>query len=169
MIYASAPHPGPTGAPGSQPKRPTWHWLLLGGAALVALLIAGIVVLILAWQLLGRSDPESTLDNFYVSLQDSDCELFEESTTPEYRDDTGLTSCQLFEETTSEMTGIDYEVTDRVNRQGYAIFSVTETYTQDGQTVEVPLRYYIERASGQWGLAGIELVEEDAPDPVTGS
>lgn len=170
MTFAPAPHPSPVGGtPPPRPRRPLWHWLLLGGAGLALLLVALIVALILIWQILGRGDPEATLDDFYDSLQTSDCALFEETTTQEYRDATGLTSCDVFEEATSEVTGVDYEVTDRVNRFGYAIFYVTERYEDGDQTVEVPLRYFVERTSGQWDLAGIELVDEDAPDPITGS
>ena len=169
MTFAPAPRPGSAGPPPPRPRRPLWHWLLLGGAGMALLLVALIVALILIWQILGRGDPEATLDDFYDSLQTSDCVLFEETTTQEYRDATGLTSCDVFEEATSEVTGVDYEVTDRVNRFGYAIFYVTERYEDGDQTVEVPLRYFVERTSGQWDLAGIELVDEDAPDPITGS
>lgn len=169
MAFASAPHTGPVGAPSPTPKRPLWHWLLLGGAGMMLLLVALIVAVILIWQILGRGDPETTLDDFYASLQSSDCELFEATTTSEYRNATGLSSCEVFEQATSEVSGVDYEVTDRENRFGYAIFSVTERYEDRGEIIEVPLLYYVERSSGQWDLAGIELVDEDAPGPVTGS
>ena len=149
MTFASPSYPSPAGRPAPKPGRPTWHWLLLGGAGLMVLLVALLVAAIILWQILGRGNPENTLDDFYSALRTSDCELFEQAT--------------------SEVTGVDYEVTDRVNRFGYAIFYVTERYEDGGQTVEVPLRYYIERSSGQWNLAGIELVDEDAPDPLTGS
>lgn len=169
MNFASAPSPGPVGMRSTTPKRPTWHWVVLGAAGLVALLVALIVVAIIAWQILGRGNPENTLDDFYTSLQDSDCELFEESTTQEYRDITGINTCDVFDEVSSGVTGIDYEVTDRVNRQGYAIFYVTERYTDGDERVDVPLRYYVERIGGQWDLAGIEVVDPSAPDPITGS
>ena len=169
MTFAPAPRPGSAGPPPPRPQRPLWHWLLLSGAGMALLLVALIVALILLWQILGRGDPETTLDDFYDSLQTSDCALFEETTTPEYRDATGLTSCDVFEQATSDMTGVDYEVTDRVNRFGYAIFYVTERYEDRGETIEVPLRYFVERSSGQWGLAGIEPVDENSPDPITGS
>ncbi|WP_255360964.1 hypothetical protein [Brachybacterium sp. sponge] len=43
---------------------------------------------------------------------------------------------------------------------------MTETYTVDGQQVEVPLRYYVRRIDGQWDLDGIELLEQGA-EPLT--
>src|SRR5690625_6480838 len=88
MTFAPAPRPGSAGPPPPRPQRPLWHWLLLGGAGMALLLVALIVALILLWQILGRGDPETTLDDFYDSLQTSDCALFEETTTPEYRDAT---------------------------------------------------------------------------------
>src|SRR5699024_11449516 len=112
---------------------------------------------------------ETTLDAFYDSLHPSHCAPFGEATTPEDRDATGLTSCGVFGQATSDMTGVDYEVTERVNRFGYAIFYVAQRYEDRGETIEVPLRYFVERSSGQWGLAGIEPVDENSPDPITGS
>lgn len=167
MSYAPTPREGGWNAPPGKARRPLWHWLVLGGIGMIGLLITALVAGVILWQILARGNPESTLEDFYQSLQEGDCELFQDSTTQEYRDLTGLTSCDLFSEATSEREGIDYEVTDRVNRQGYAIFFVTETYTLEGEQVEVALRYYVERTGGQWDLAGIELVEESG-DAVAG-
>jgi hypothetical protein len=121
---------------------------------------------VIAVQLLGRGDPRSTLDDFYSALETTDCELFMESTTERYRDATGLTSCEVFEREIGAVSAVDYAVDERTNRQGYAIFEVTETYSVDGEQVEVPLRYYVRRIDGQWDLDGIELLDEGS-EPVT--
>ncbi|MFC7457122.1 hypothetical protein ACFQS2_07995 [Brachybacterium sp. GCM10030267] len=152
--------------PRSARRRPLWHWLLAAGIAAVGLVIVGLFAVIIAWQVLTRGNPQSTLEDFYSSLQSGDCELFEDSTTQEYRESTGLTSCEVFEETVGGMSGIDYEVTERTNRQGYAIFDVTETYTVDGRDTEVQLQYFVRRTDGQWDLDGIRLVEP-GDDPIT--
>lgn len=149
-------------------RRPLWQWLLVAGVAAVGLLIVLVVGAIVVWQLVVRGNPQDTLDDFYDSLSQGDCTLFRDSTTADFRSSTGLTDCGDFELATEGVTDVDYEVTDRVNRSGYAIFYVTESYSDGGETVDVPLRYYVERADGQWDLAGVELVDPSQPDPITG-
>lgn len=166
MVHAQ-PLPGsPQPAPGGRPKRPMWHWLVLAGVAALGLLVVGVMAVIIVVQLLGRGNPQTTLEDFYDSLATTDCELFMDSTTEEFRTGTGLTSCEIFESELGQVSAVDYEVDDRINRQGYAIFEVTETYSVEGQQVEVPLRYYVRRIDGQWDLDGIELLEEGA-EPIT--
>ena len=166
MVHAYAPQGRPpTAAPG-RPRRPLWHWLLLAGVAALGLLIVGIFGIIIAFQLLTRGNPQSTLEDFYTSLESTDCELFMESTTMEFRESTGLTTCSIFEDALGGVSSVNYEVDDRINRQGYAIFEVTETYSDNGEDVEVQLRYYVRRIDGQWDLDGIELVEPGG-QPIT--
>ena len=164
MTYAPAPQGRP--APIGRARRPLWHWLVVGGIAAVGLLIVAAFGVFILIQVVTRGNPEHTLDDFYTSLQEADCELFMESTTEEYQSMTGMTSCSIFDGQVSGVSGVDYEVTDRINRQGYAIFEVTETYSQDGEEVEVQLRFYVRRLEGQWGLDGIELLSEDS-QPIT--
>jgi hypothetical protein len=158
MVHPHAPQGPPPAAPGRS-RRPLWHWLLLAGIAALGLLVVGVLGAVIAFQLLTRGNPQSTLEDFYASLESTDCELFMDSTTEEYRAATGLSSCSTFEEALGGVTSVDYRVEDRINRQGYAIFEVTETYVDDGEEVEVQLRYYVRRIDGQWDLDGIELVE----------
>ncbi|MDN5900086.1 MAG: hypothetical protein L0H74_08470 [Brachybacterium sp.] len=153
-------------SPSGRPKRPMWHWLLLGGAGALGLLVVGVFAVVIAFQVLTRGDPQSTLEDFYSSLESTDCELFMESTTDEFRQATGLTSCESFEGALGDVSSVDYQVDDRINRQGYAIFEVTETYSDNGEDVEVELRYYVRRTDGQWDLDGIELVAEGG-EPIT--
>ncbi|MGP9538801.1 hypothetical protein ACT3SP_12365 [Brachybacterium sp. AOP43-C2-M15] len=153
-------------APSGRTGRPLWHWLLLGGAAAAGLLVVAVLAAIIAFQLLTRGDPQSTLEDFYTSLATTDCELFMDSTTEDFRDATGLSSCPVFEEQVGGVRGIDYEVDDRINRQGYAIFEVTESYSDGGESVEVQMRYYVRRIDGQWDLDGIEVVSEGT-EPIT--
>src|SRR5699024_4802320 len=40
MTFAPAPRPGSAGPPPPRPRRPLWHWLLLGGAGMALLLVA---------------------------------------------------------------------------------------------------------------------------------
>ena len=166
MVHAQPVQGGPPPARGGRPKRPMWHWLLLAGVAAVGLLVVGAMVVLIAVQLLTRGNPQSTLEDFYSALETTDCELFMDSTTEEFRTGSGLTSCEVFEQELGAVSAVDYEVEDRINRQGYAVFEVTETYTVDGQQVEVPLRYYVRRIDGQWDLDGIELLEEGG-EPLT--
>lgn len=165
MVHPHAPQGPPPTAPG-RPRRPLWHWLLLAAVAGLGLLVVGVLGAVIAFQLLTRGNPQSTLEDFYASLGSTDCELFMDSTTEEYRAATGLTSCPVFEEALGGVTSVDYRVEDRINRQGYAIFEVTETYLDDGEEVEVQLRYYVRRIDGQWDLDGIELVEPGG-QPIT--
>ncbi|ASK65046.1 hypothetical protein CFK39_03525 [Brachybacterium avium] len=153
-------------SPSGRPRRPLWHWLLLGGAGALGLLVVGIFAVVIAFQVLTRGNPRTTLEDFYSSLENTDCELFMESTTDDFRRVTGLTSCESFEETLGDVSAIDYRVQDRINRQGYAIFEVTETYSDNGEAVEVELRYYVRRIDGQWDLDVIELVAEGG-EPIT--
>lgn len=161
MSFAQ-PHPsGPAGSRPGKAKRPTWHWVVLGGCSLLALLIALGVAGLVGYQILNRGNPQDTLENFYTSMENGDCQLFEESTTEEYRQTTQLEDCATFETMTSQMGALDYTVDERVNRQGYAIFEVTETYQRDGQDVEAQLRFYVRRFEGGWFVDGVEVV--DAP------
>lgn len=161
-----SPYPSAPGSTPGRAKRPVWHWILLGAVALLGLLVVGTLGVIIAVQLLTRGNPQSTLEDFYTSLETADCELFMDSTTEEYRAATGLTSCTILEDELGPISAVDYEVNDRINRQGYAIFEVTETYTVEGQEVDVDLRYYVRRIDGQWDLDGIELLEPGA-EPIT--
>lgn len=165
MIYAQPQPAGPSGpAPGGKKigGRPMWHWLVLGGIALVGLLLVSLVGLIVLLNLLGRGNPQDTLDDFYSSMENSDCELYMDSTTEEFRRALEITSCTAFDQTLGTVSAVDYTVNDRVNRQGYAIFEVTENIVNaDGGKEEVRLRYFILRTDGQWDLDGIQLVDED--------
>lgn len=166
MVYAQ-PQQGRPLSPGSgRPKRPMWHWLLVGGVAAVGLLVIAAFAILIAFQVLTRGNPQSTLEDFYASLETTDCELFMDSTTQEYRDATGLTSCSIFEEALGGISAIDYQVDERINRQGYAIFEVTESFSSNGEDAEVQLRYYVRRIDGQWDLDGIEVVDPGA-EPIT--
>ncbi|WP_157773409.1 hypothetical protein [Brachybacterium vulturis] len=149
-----------------RPKRPLWHWLLLGGVAAAGLLMVAAFAIYIGFQVLTRGNPQTTLEDFYASLESTDCELFTESTTETFREATGLTSCRSFEENLGDISAVEYQVDDRINRQGYAIFAVTETYTDNGEEVEVELRYYVRRIDGQWDLDAIELVQEGT-EPIT--
>lgn len=162
MAFAQAPQSGPMNSSGRAPKRPTWHWLLVGGVALIGLLIAAVLAAFIGWKLLNRGDPADTLDDFFTSMTSADCELFMDSTTEEFQDATGLTSCSVFDANISGVSGVDYEINERVNRQGYAVFDVTETYTQDGQSESVDMRYFVRRIDGQWDLDGFEPLEPGA-------
>jgi hypothetical protein len=166
MVYAQPPQGRPMPSASGRAKRPLWHWLLLAGVGLLGLAVVGVFAVFIAIQVLTRGNPQSTLEDFYSSLEQTDCELFMDSTTETYREATGLTSCSIFEEALGGVTAIDYQVDDRINRQGYAIFEVTETYSDNGEEVEVELRYYVRRIDGQWDLDGIELVEEGS-EPIT--
>lgn len=166
MVYAQAPQGRSMPPRPPRPRRPMWHWLLLGGAAAFGLLVVGVFAVFIGFQLLTRGNPQTTLEDFYSALENTDCETFMESTTEEYRQATGLTSCEIFEEALGGLSAIDYQIDERINRQGYAIFEVTETYSEGGEDVEVELRYYVRRIDGQWDLDGIEVVQEGAK-PIT--
>lgn len=159
MVHAQPVQGGPPPARGGRPKRPMWHWLLLAGVAAVGLLVVGAMVVLIAVQLLTRGNPQSTLEDFYSALETTDCELFMDSTTEAYREATGLTSCSVFEEELGQFSSVDYEVNERINRQGYAVFEVTETYSVGGEDTDVDLRYYVRRIDGQWDLDGIEVID----------
>lgn len=166
MVFAQSPQGRPMSGPSSRPKRPMWHWLLVAGVAAAGLLVIGIFAVVIAVQVLTRGNPQTTLEDFYSALETTDCELFMESTTEGYREATGLTSCSIFEEQLGRFSSVDYEVDERINRQGYAIFEVTESYSSNGEDVEVELRYYVRRIDGQWDLDGIEVIEPGA-EPIT--
>jgi hypothetical protein len=166
MAYAQAPQNVPMNAPSGKPKRPTWHWLLLGGVALIGLLIVAVFAVFIGWKILSRGNPENTLGDFYSSLQEADCDLFLDSTTDDFQQATGLTSCSAFDENIAGVSGVTYEVTDRTNRQGYAIFDVTETFSADGQSESVEMRYYVRRIDGQWDVDGFEKVDPGS-EPIT--
>lgn len=153
----SSMHPQPAG-PAGKPKRPAWHWVLLGSCSLLALLVGLGVTGIVGYQILNRGNPQDTLEDFYSAMAEGDCELFQESTTVEYRQATELDDCGTFEAMTSRMGDLDYEVNERINRQGYAIFEVTETYQSNGQAMEAKLAFYVRRFDGGWFVDGVEVL-----------
>lgn len=156
----SSMQPQPAG-PAGKPKRPTWHWVLLGSCSLLALLVGLGVTGIVGYQILNRGNPQDTLENFYSAMAEGDCELFQESTTEEYRRDMDLADCASFESMMSRMGDLNYSVDERINRQGYAIFEVTETYQSDGQAMEAKLAFFVRRSEGGWFVDSVQLI--DAP------
>ena len=166
MAYATSPQGGPPPASPGKPKRPLWHWLLMAGVAAVGLLLVAVFAIFIVMQLLNRGNPQSTLEDFYTSLETTDCQLFMDSTTEDFRTATDLASCGSFEETLGGVSAVDYTVEDRINRQGYAIFEVTERYQSEGESVEVELQYFVRRVDGQWDLDGISVVDPDS-EPIT--
>lgn len=156
----SSMQPQPAG-PAGKPKRPTWHWVLLGSCSLLALLVGLGVTGIVGYQILNRGNPQDTLENFYSAMAEGNCELFQESTTEEYRRDMDLADCASFESMTSRMRDLNYSVDERINRQGYAIFEVTETYQSDGQAMEAKLAFFVRRFEGGWFVDSVQLI--DAP------
>ena len=163
MVYAQAPQGPPMPSSSGRPKRPMWHWLLLGTVALLGLLLVAVFAIFIAFQVLSRGNPQDTVDDFYAALETGDCELYEDSTTEPFREAFGLTSCADFEAAFSGGASADYTVDDRVNRQGFAIFDVTESFTRDGQPVQAEVRFFVRRIDGQWDLAGFESIDEDTP------
>lgn len=163
MVYAQAPQGRPLPPPSPRPGRPTWHWLLLGGVAAVGLLVVAIFAVFIAYQVLTRGNPEDTVDDFYTALETGDCALYQDSTTAPFRQDFGLTSCADFEAAFSSGGTAEYTVEDRVNRQGFAIFDVTESFTRDGEPVQAEVRFFVRRVDGQWDLAGLQSIDEDTP------
>ncbi|AXK45653.1 hypothetical protein [Brachybacterium saurashtrense] len=162
----TAPPSGPSApSPASRPRRPLWHWLLLAGVGAVGLLVVAVLGVIIAIQLLTRGNPQATLEDYYSSLETQDCELFMDSTTAAFREAAGVTGCDAFEQAVGSATSIDFEVDDRTNRRGYAIFTVTERHQVEGQELEATLSYYVRRIDGQWDLDGIVLDEIDG-EPV---
>lgn len=163
MVYAQAPQGRPMSSGSGRPKRPMWHWLLLGGVAAVGLLVIVAFAIFIAFQVLTRGNPEDTVNDFYTSLENGDCELYMDSTTEEFREGFGLTTCADFESVFSAGGTADYTVDDRVNRQGYAIFDVTESFTRDGQPSQAEVRFFVRRIDGQWDLDGLQPIDEDTP------
>ena len=164
MSFAQ-PHPtGPPGAGSAKPKRPVWHWVVLGSCSLIALLVGLAMAGYLAFQILNRGNPQDTLDNLYSAMATSDCEQFEQNTTEEFRDAIQMTDCAVFEQATANMVELDYEVNERINRQGYAIFEVTETFQREGQNLEAQMRFYVRRFDGGWYLDDLEVVQPPASD-----
>lgn len=163
MVYAQAPQgPSMPSSPG-RAGRPMWHWLLLAAIAFFGLLVAGAFALFIGFQILNRGNPEDTVDDFYASLETGDCELYQDATTEQFRQDFGLTSCTDFEAAFSGDASADYTVDDRVNRQGFAIFDVTESFTRDGEPVQAEVRFFVRRVDGQWDLAGLQPIDEHTP------
>ena len=163
MVHAQAPQGPPVPPTPGKPKRPMWHWLLLGGVAALGLLVVAVFALFIAFQLLNRGNPQDTVDDFYASLETGDCELYKNSTTEAFREGFGLTTCADFEAAFSAGGTADYTVDDRVNRQGFAIFDVTESFTRDGEPVQAEVRFFVRRIDGQWDLDGLQPIEADTP------
>ncbi|WP_062947760.1 hypothetical protein [Brachybacterium sp. sponge] len=107
MVHAQPVQGGPPPARGGRPKRPMWHWLLLAGVAAVGLLVVGAMAVLIAVQLLTRGNPQSTLEDFYSALETTDCELFMDSTTEQFRTGAGLTSCEVFEQELGAVSAVD--------------------------------------------------------------
>lgn len=163
MAYAQAPQGRPMPSSSGGPKRPLWHWLLIAGVAALGLLVAAVFAVFIGFQILNRGNPQDTVDDFYASLANGDCELYEDSTTASFREAFGLTNCADFEAAFPGGSSADYTVDDRVNRQGYAIFDVTESFTRDGVPTETEVRFFVRRIDGQWDLDGLQTIDEDTP------
>lgn len=162
MAHAGGP------APRSASKRPMWHWLVLGGIALFGAIIITTVGGLVLWTILTRGNPQDTVDDFYTSLSTRDCDLFMSTTSEGFRQKTGLTDCATFDEAVNpEDANIHYEVTERINRSGYAIIGVRqEVHTPDMRTETVDISFLVRRESGGWLMDGI--VEGDPSSLVSG-
>lgn len=163
MAHAQAPLGRPLPPSSGRPGRPLWHWLVLAGITALGLLVVGAFAIFIGFQILDRGDPEDTVDDFYAALETGDCELYESATTASFREAFGLTRCADFEAAFSGGGTADYTVDGRVNRRGYAIFDVTESFTRDGRPVRSEVRFFVRRTDGQWDLDGLQPIDEGTP------
>lgn len=109
------PEPSAPGDPGaravSAARRSRLPWILLAVGG-VALIVVGIVVAIVVIPsfVRGASDPVDTVYDFDRSYRELDCDLFQTSTTPEFRsashgsDDLGVFDCERWLELATSYT-----------------------------------------------------------------
>ena len=135
---------GPRPAPGPSARCGTG--CSLAGVAALGLLV-WVFAVVIAFQVL---DPGAIrrrpLEDFYSALGTTDCELFD-----------GLHHRGLLRgdrpdqllDLRGAFSSVDYEVDERINRQGYAIFEVTESYSSAGERRgQAPLL----RAAHRWAV-----------------
>lgn len=149
--------PVPQGPPGQgahpAPTKPSRKWLpwALGGCGCLALIALAIVALIAGIAILGGNGPEDAVRNYQTAWDESDCELFFQTTTEDYQD--GAT-CADFEEAVASGGLGEYEILDSEIDGDNAWVTTREEATVDGSTVSSEVVYDLVRIDGDWRIDG---------------
>ena len=150
-------------APAPVKKRKIWPFVLGGAILVFVLLIVALVVAVLTiFGALG-GDPKKTVTDYDLSFKNSDCELFQSTTTTEFQDDFfgEAFDCGTWEDNAKGLT-IDgkYAYSVRVvssEVQGSTAEVVTdEVDSTSGDPVDYSLRYHLVQSNGHWLIDGIE-------------
>jgi hypothetical protein len=165
------------GAPGYYapvpPRRPVWPWIV-GGAALLLLMIVGLVVAVtvfasgLTGATTGAGSPASVVSSYDRAWETVDCDLYEQITTSAAREQNGHSDCADFESDAQDfIDGTDnYLVTVTSSRVDGSTAEVRtdERYDdEDGGSGFVDhYLYTLIRSGSRWIIDGVQYL--DGPD-----
>lgn len=174
-----APVPGMPPAP---PKRPIWPWLV-GGGALLLVIIGVIVAVIVAGVLAARpsgpdpdpgpvgpvGSPEETLQDLFDAWWAGDCDAYLAVTTPEFGadwtqdDDTSGFTCESFEQRADSYYGASTDLTLDVTSSDVngetATLESTESGTDAEGTWSTSYVHEVVVRDGRWLVNSEEFVE----------
>lgn len=163
-------------------KRPIWPWIVGGVGALILLGIGvaiGVLLIAATQKEADAEEVERVVLQFDKSYENSDCDLFIEITSEDFRDDffDGDFDCDAWEEIGDKYYDENgdyqyeveiYEVTVRGDR---ASVETRETYEYDKTLGSSEITYSLERQDGRWVITDFdeeaeegEPVEDDAAD-----
>ncbi len=144
-------------------KRRLWPWFLAGGILLFVVLVVVAVIAIASAVFGTLATPARTVTEFDRSFAESDCELFQATTTPEYQEAFmgGPLDCEEWTLVAEsyQLDGVyQYEVTvDGVSiSNDRAEVSTSEIFTADEPPEVSKFTYMLVRVDGVWLIERID-------------
>ncbi|CAN5308917.1 hypothetical protein BH11ACT4_BH11ACT4_11330 [soil metagenome] len=154
----------PAAAPAAPAKRKIWPFILAGGLLLLVLLIVGVSVLVgtIIGTLVNGSSPSATVLAFDKSFKETDCTLFQKTTTSDFQStyfDQEFTCDQWNSIATSLHDNGVYNYTvvvhDTKVSGDTADVTTTEKDTTPGGEQTYELDYRLVKTGGSWVIDGI--------------
>ena len=172
MTYpvAEAPVPAPR-------KRTIWPWIVGGAAALVLLVIGvglGVVLIAAAQKEADLEAVEQTVRSFDASYEELDCDLFEEVTAEELRDELYEPDgydCDDWEQNAEKFFDDDGDYTFDVEVESVTVtgdrarVETSESWQSEGTPYSATVTYRLERQDGAWIITGYKDVLDESDQP----
>ena len=162
-VQPIAPQAAPYAPPVAAKKRPIWPWLV-GGGALLFVLVVGVIVAIIVFTVVHEASQKSavqaTVLTFDQSFRDADCDELESVTNDDVRDAVlgSNYTCDDFEELADSFTvDGEYDYAVHILRSSVSGDSATVHTTEDsGDGDSGDYEYTLQLKHGDWIITNFE-------------
>jgi hypothetical protein len=161
------------GDPEPRSPRPVWPWFVGGGAALLLILVVGIIAAIVAFvsgvsnTTMGEGSPASVIRQYDSAWKTADCDLLQQITTVAERKSEGHASCDDFESDAQDFIDSteNYVVSvtsSKISGNG-AVVVTDEQYDEIGGDSGFVdhYTYTLVKVAGVWMINSIELRDDE--------